>query len=144
MSRRISHHALLVALSLCGALPAQAADTPPATATVSWRDVPTSFAAESTVEAVRQATVAAQVQGRVIEVRVDAGDRVKQGEVLMRIDERESNQAVAGADASVAQAQAQLINARATWERTKNLFAQKFVSQAALDQAEATYRAAEA
>lgn len=144
MPRRISHHALLVTLSLCGAPSAHAAEAPPATAAVAWREVPTSFAAESTVEAVRQATVAAQVQGRVIEVRVDAGDRVKQGDVLMRIDERESSQAVAGADAGVAQAQAQLANARATWERTKNLFAQKFVSQAALDQAEATYRAAEA
>ena len=44
----------------------------------------------------------------------------------------------------MAQAQAQLSNARATYERTKNLFAQKFVSQSALDQAEAGYRAAEA
>lgn len=126
------------------ALPALAVDAPLATATVGWREVPTSFAAEATVEALHQATVAAQVQGRVMEVRVDAGDRVKQGDLLMRIDERESSQAVAGADANVAQAQAQLANARATYERTKNLFAQKFVSQSALDQAEAGYRAAEA
>lgn len=134
----------LSATVICTALPALAADAPLATATVGWREVPTSFAAEATVEALRQATIAAQVQGRVMEVRVDAGDRVKQGDLLMRIDERESNQAVAGAEANVAQAQAQLSNARATYERTKNLFAQKFVSQSALDQAEAGYRAAEA
>lgn len=125
-------------------LSAFAADAPPASAVVAWREVPTAFAAEATVEALRQATVAAQVQGRVVEVRVDAGDRVRQGDLLMRIDERESNQAVAGAEANVAQAQAQLANARATYERTRNLFAQKFVSRSALDQAEAAYRAAEA
>ena len=96
------------------------------------------------MEAVKQATVAAQVQGRVVEVRVDAGDRVKQGDVLMRIDERQAAQGVAGAEAQVAQSQANLANARAAYERTKNLFAQKFVSQAALDQAAAAYRSAEA
>jgi len=115
-----------------------------ATATVQFREVDLSYPAEAVVEAVKQATVAAQVQGRVVEVRVDVGDRVKQGEVLMRIDEREASQGVAGAEAQVAQSQANLANARATYERTKNLFAQKFVSQAALHQAAATYRAAAA
>ena len=143
----LRHHVLklvVAASAFAAGLSALAADAPLSSATVAWREVPTSFATEATVEALRQATVAAQVQGRVVEVRVDAGDRVKQGDLLMRIDERESNQAVAGAEASVAQAQAQLANARATYERTKNLFAQKFVSQSALDQAEAGYRAAEA
>ena len=36
-----------------------------------------SHASEATIEAVRQATVAAQVQGRVLEARVDAGARVR-------------------------------------------------------------------
>lgn len=115
-----------------------------ATATVQLRDVDLSYPAEGVVEAAKQATVAAQVQGRVVEVRVDAGDHVKQGDVLMRIDERQASQSVAGADAQVAQSQANLANARATYERSKNLFAQKFVSQAALDQAAAAYRSAEA
>ena len=144
MLRHIVLKLALSATAICMALPVLAVDAPLATATVGWREVPTSFAAEATVEALRQATVAAQVQGRVVEVRVNAGDRVKQGDLLMRIDERESNQAVAGADANVAQAQALLANARATYERTKNLFAQKFVSQSALDQAESGYRAADA
>jgi RND family efflux transporter MFP subunit len=144
MFRHIILKLVVSASVVAAALPVPAADAPPDSATVAWREVPTSFAAEATVEALRQATVAAQVQGRVVEVRVDAGDRVRQGDLLMRIDERESNQAVAGAEANVAQAQAQLANARATYERTKNLFAQKFVSQSALDQAQAAYRAADA
>jgi RND family efflux transporter MFP subunit len=115
-----------------------------ATAKVELREVELTYPTEALVEAVRQATVAAQVQGRVVEVRADAGDRVRQGEVLMRIDEREAAQAEAGADAQLAQAQANLANAKATYERTRNLLAQKFVSQAALDQAESAWRAAEA
>jgi RND family efflux transporter MFP subunit len=79
--------------------------------------------------------VAAQIAGRVLEVRVDAGQRVKQGELLMRIDAREA----AGSDAS---ARATLAQAAAAYERAKNLHAQKFISQAALDQAAAVYEAA--
>jgi RND family efflux transporter MFP subunit len=101
------------------------------------REVDLSYAAEAVVEAVRQATVAAQVQGRVVEVRVDAGAQVTQGQPLMRIDAREAGE-------NAAAAQAQLVQAKAQYERTRNLVAQKFMSQAALDQAEAAYKAAQA
>ncbi|MBI5901440.1 MAG: efflux RND transporter periplasmic adaptor subunit [Rhodocyclales bacterium] len=134
---------LLSALaSLAGLVPASfsvAADivTPaPANVVVQLREVDLAFPVEATVEAVRQATVAAQVPGRVLDVRVDAGQRVRQGELLMRVDAREA----AGSDAA---AKASLAQARAAFERTKNLHAQKFVSKAALDQAEAAYKAAE-
>ena len=132
-------------IGVCWLAPwAHGATPPEAVATVEYRDVDLTYPAEALVEAVSQATVAAQVQGRVIQVRVDAGDRVKRGDLLMRIDEREASQAVAGSEAQVAQAQAQLTNARSTFERTRNLYAQKFVSSAALDQAEASYKAAQA
>lgn len=101
------------------------------------REVSVTYPAEAVVEATRQTTVAAQLQGRVIDVRVDAGQSVRKGEVLMRIDARE---AVEGSTA----AQAQLAQAKANYERTKHLFAQKFVSAAALDKAEADLKAAQA
>ena len=100
-------------------------------------EVALTYPAEAVVEAVRQATVAAQVQGRVIDVRADAGQRVQKGQLLMRIDAREAAEGAAGA-------QAQLIQARANYERTRNLHAQKFVSAAALDKAEADLKAAQA
>jgi RND family efflux transporter MFP subunit len=101
------------------------------------REIDLTYPAEAVVEAVRQATVAAQVQGRVVEVRVDAGAEVKQGQPLMRIDAREASEGAAAA-------QAQLVQAKAHYERTRNLVAQKFMSHAALDQAEAAYKAAQA
>ncbi len=103
-----------------------------------------SHASEATIEAVRQATVAAQVQGRVLEARADAGARVRQGDVLMRIDTREADQAVAAAAANVAAAQARLVDARAALERTRSLRARNFVSAAALDQDQAAFDAARA
>jgi len=104
---------------------------------VQLREVDRSVVAEATVEAVRQATVAAQVNGRVFEVRVDAGSRVKAGEVLMSIDSREAAE-------NAAAAQAQLIQAKAQYERTRSLVEKKFVSAAAMDKAEADYKAAKA
>jgi RND family efflux transporter MFP subunit len=107
------------------------------TVIVEAREVEISYPAEAVVEAVHQATVAAQVAGRVVDARADAGQRVKQGELLMRIDAREAAE-------NSASTQAQLVQAKASFERTKNLLARKFVSQAALDKAEADYLAAKA
>lgn len=104
-------------------------------ATVGLREVDLTYPAEAVVEAVRQATLAAQVSGRVIEARFDAGARFKAGDMLMRLDAREAAQGLAAAEA-------QLANAKAQRERTRSLFAQKFISQAALDKAEADYKTA--
>ena len=123
--------AFLAALMLAG--PAFADNS----VVVQARDVDVAYPAEAVVEAVRQATVAAQVAGRVVEVRADAGQRVRQGELLMRIDAREQAE-------NSASAQAQFVQAKANYERTKELVAKKFVSQSALDKAQADYLAAKA
>jgi RND family efflux transporter MFP subunit len=110
---------------------------PAATRVVELRDVPLSLPAEAVLEATRQATVATQVSGRIVEVKAEAGQRVQSGQLLMRVDAREAAE-------SVAAARAQLIQAEANFQRTQNLFKQKFVSQAALDQAEAALKSARA
>lgn len=135
---------LLILLgTLLIALPVRAA-LPFAVAPVQYRDVDQTYAAEAVVEAVNQATVSAQITGRIVEVAFDVGDVVKKGQVLVRIDESEVRQAVAGGEAQVAQAQANLQNARLAYERSKQLLAQKFVSQAAVDKAQTDFKAAEA
>lgn len=96
-----------------------------------------SFPAESLVEAVQQSTVGAQIAGRVLEVKADAGQSVKKGDLLMRLDAREASEAARGAEALY-------INAKANYERSKNLKEQKFLSQAALDKARADLDAAAA
>lgn len=119
-------------LALLAALPAFAQ-----THTVALREVPLTLPAEAVLEATKQAVVATQVAGRIVEVRVEAGQAVKAGQVLMRIDAREAAE-------NVAAARAQLAQAEAHFQRTQNLFRQKFVSQAALDAAEAQLKAARA
>lgn len=100
--------------------------------------------AEATLEAVNQVTVAAQVAGRIVDLQVDAGDAVRQGQLLLRIDAAAAEQAVASAEAGVAQAQADLANARSEFDRARSLLARGFVSQSAVDQARAAFEAADA
>jgi RND family efflux transporter MFP subunit len=111
-------------------------------ATVALREVDDFYAADAVIEAVRQATVSAQIPGTVTQFYVDAGDRVKRGQLLARIDTRATDAQVAAGSASVAQAEAALAQAKVNYERTQALIEQSFVSRAALDKAEADYKAA--
>ncbi len=128
---------------LVAAAAAQAAE-PLAVAPVQYREVAQTYSAEGVVEATRQSTVSAQIAGRVKEINFDVGDSVKKGQVILRIDEREAAQALAGSQAQVMQAQAALHNAKSNYERARQMFEQKFISQAALDKAEADYKVAQA
>ena len=115
-----------------------------AVAPVQYREVEQTYSVEGLVEATRQSTVSAQISGRIKEINFDVGDRVNKGQVILRIDERETAQALAGSNAQVLQAQATLQNTKITYERAKQLFEQKFISQSALDKAQADYQVARA
>lgn len=99
---------------------------------------------DGVIQAVRQSTVAAQVPGNITALLVKAGDSVKAGQALARIDDRDTQAALTRSQADVAQADAQLTNARQQWERSQALRAQGFISAAALDSAQAQWRAAQA
>lgn len=115
-----------------------------AVAKADYREVAQTYSVEGVVEAVRQSTVSAQISGRVKEINFDVGDTVKKGQVLLRIDERETEQALIGSQAQVMQARAALTQAKANYERSVQLFEQKYISQAALDKAKADYDMAQA
>jgi RND family efflux transporter MFP subunit len=137
---------LAAALAGCGkeAPPAARAPAPAlAAAPVELREVELTRSAEAVVEAVRQSTVSSQIAGRIVDLRFDVGDRVKKGDVIARIDERAATQALAQSEAQVRAAEASLANSRAQYERSRQLFAQKFISQAALDKAQAEFKSAE-
>lgn len=104
----------------------------------------TSFELDGSIQPVRQATVASQVGGNVLQLAVKAGDRVKAGQLIARVDSRETSAALQRSDAGLAQAQAEATNARLNAERTRDLRAKGFVSQSALDIAENQWRAAQA
>jgi RND family efflux transporter MFP subunit len=120
------------------------AQAPAAAHSVVYREVPDVISAEGMVEAVRQSTLAAQIQGQIVEIKVQVGDSVKAGQVLARIDPRAAEQVVSGSQSQLAEAQAGLTNAMRAYERNKQLFAQNFISKAGLDQAVLDFKAAQA
>ncbi len=138
-------------ISLIGALlaAAPAHATEPAaiqvpTLTVEASRDAASLSLDGTLEPQRQAVLAAQAAGSVQQLTVRAGDRVRAGQVIARIDARSAEAGVAQSEAGVVQADANLRNARTQLERTRELRAQGYISQAALDAAENQFRAAEA
>jgi RND family efflux transporter MFP subunit len=130
---------------------AEAGTSPPAD---SSQRVPTALAHEAdtafgltldgVIQPIRQATVSVQVAGNVLALNVKAGDRVKAGQALARVDERDLQAGLQRTEAGVAQAEAEFRNARMQHDRNRELRAQGFVSQAALDVSETQMRAAQA
>ena len=69
----------------------------------------------------RQAHLRAETAGRVVSVSVEPGQRVEEGEVLLRLDVGRTESSVQAAQASVAQSRARLQQAKRELERTKTL-----------------------
>lgn len=103
---------------------------------------PLSF--DGVVESVRQTVVAAQVSGAVLALEARAGDRVRSGQVLMRLDARAADQIALAGQAQVLAARATLDAAERDAARQRQLFEQGFISRAGLDRAEAAWRSAQA
>lgn len=142
--RRTAAVALLASsmAAFCGSALAASGAVP--TVTVHSSAADSDYVLDGVVQAVHQSTVAAQASGRITRFAVKAGDRVRAGQVLVSIDDREAQVGVQHAQAQVNQAEAELRNAQAQLERTRNLQGQGFVSRAALDMADTQYQAAQA
>lgn len=137
--------ALAAALALGASVPgraAPAAELPVLTVQAAATAQASSY--DGQVEALRQSVVAAQVPGRVLELNVHAGDTVRAGQVLLRIDAQAAEQSAAASGAQVAAARAQLDVASTELARKRQLAQKSYISQAALEQAESQVRAAQA
>lgn len=119
---------------------------------------PSIYEATGTVRARTSATIAAKWMGYVREVKVQVGDRVRAGQLLVALDAREldagANHAVAvreevrngipEADSAVAAAKANLDLVQATFQRMNELYEKKSISDQEFDEASAKRKAAQA
>ena len=140
--------AYLLGLAMIAGFLGPAAGSAPAsglaTAVVQSPGAGESASFDGVVEAVRQTVMSAQVSGAVVAIDVKVGDVVKAGQVLARIDARAAEQNVAASDALVLSARATLDVATKEFDRQKLLFEKKYTSQAALERAEAQFKATQA
>jgi RND family efflux transporter MFP subunit len=142
LQRRAQPLALAAALACLPLAPASAAGLAAVPAQASAGRAQSAF--DGVVEAVRQTVVAAQVPGAVVQLDVKVGDRVKAGQVLLRLDARAADQGAAASDAQVQAARASLDLAGKDFERQRQLFQQNFISRASLERAESEFKATQA
>jgi membrane fusion protein, multidrug efflux system len=121
--------------------PAAATARPPSVAVnaaaATRADVPVYASGLGTVQAVATVAIRSQVDGKIDQVLFSEGQRVKKGDVLIKIDPRLYQAALDQAKAKKAQDQAQLISAQKDLDRFSTLVEKSFASQQNVDQQQA-------
>jgi HlyD family secretion protein len=117
--------------------------TPVTTLTLAAQPVQRSVVATGRVEAIRESVLGSTVTARVVATPVKQGAHVAAGATLLLLESDELLALRAQAEAQLRDADSQLSEARRQWQRQQALFAQGFISQAALDAARRTLDAAE-
>ncbi len=126
------------------------------TEVVHLESAPLLYQAEGAIRSANTAILVAQVGGTVREIRVQAGDHVKRGQLLAVLDDRSARAQVQGAEAGVNEAiqgeaeveqalkaaTAERKFAEATFNRYKELLAKNSLSRQEYDGAEARYQGA--
>lgn len=138
---------MLVALTACGN--GEPAATPPRPVLVARADAAagplpvalTAFAGE--IRAREETTLSFRVGGKLARRFVDAGDRVRKGDVLAELDPEDLRLQSDGFEAQFVAAEAQLARTRADHARFAALAKDQLVSRSSLDQQTAALRAAE-
>jgi HlyD family secretion protein len=108
----------------CMGQPAKPTPTPQA------QVLPAVISASGKLLPVRWANLAFQSGGRVVEVMVQAGDKVEAGQILVRLDDADAKLALAQANAALKSAQAQLAQIKAGPRPTELASAEQGVKQA--------------
>jgi multidrug efflux system membrane fusion protein len=98
------------------------------------------FAGE--IRAKEESPLAFRIGGQIVRRTVDAGDRVKRGDVLAELDPGDTRPQVASAQAQVAAAEAELARASADRRRYAALAKDQLVSRSTAEAQDATYAAA--
>jgi len=103
------------------------------------------------VVADRKSAVASKVTGRLVFLGVEEGSRVKEGQIIARLENKDAAAArdraaqnVTVAQYNLEQSQAELTNATLDFDRKKQLVEKGTIARSAFDAAEARYRSARA
>jgi len=105
-------------------------------AVVTQRDVAVRLTANGTVSTQQTVELRPQISATVRVVHIKEGQSVRKGERLFTLDARTEEANLSRTEAQFSKARADLVNAERNLERQRELFRQKFISQAALDAAQ--------
>jgi membrane fusion protein (multidrug efflux system) len=134
------------AVGCTGTAPAAIEAPPPPVhaATIEPEAVTPTSMATAEILANRQSNMRSETAGRVVDVLIEAGDRVEEGQVLLRLDVGRPASATQAANAAVAQSEARLTQAERELGRTKKLVQTGGLPEQRLDDAQDAVRLASA
>lgn len=116
--------------------PTEAATVQIVSTVVTQSDVPVRLTANGTVSAKQTVEVRPQISATIKAVHIKEGQFVHKGDRLFTLDARTQNANLSKAKAQLTKSRADLANAVRNLKRQRDLFQQKFISQAALDVAQ--------
>ncbi len=96
---------------------------------VSTRDIVVSASASGVIEPIRIVEVKSKASGEIFEMRVETGDAVEAGALLVRVDPRIPQNALRQARADLDVAQASLENARSQLRRSEELYKTQSITE---------------
>ncbi|MFB3894211.1 MAG: efflux RND transporter periplasmic adaptor subunit [Phycisphaerae bacterium] len=111
---------------------------------VKYVEIPLQEAVPGTIRPVLESYVASKVMERVIEVNVIAGQEVKKGQVLVRLDRKLLETRLEQAKAALAAAKASRDDAKLNLDRMQQAFGRGVATQTELDGAKARFEVADA
>ena len=97
-----------------------------------------------TVTTPRYASLSTSVEGLIEALHVDIGDQVKQGDVLVSLDDELAQLELQGARAAVREAEEELADAQRRYREAQRLIQQNNISQSVYDEREAAVRISQA
>lgn len=100
--------------------------------------------APATVLGKNETRISAEASARIVTIAVDSGDAVRAGQVLVQLDAKDAELALARAEAGLAQSAAHLAQAEAQMARARSLHERNFISAEALTLRETELAAARA
>src|SRR5437867_6181136 len=110
-----------------------ASDPHPATAVVETRDIHFSVSAAGEIGPAEQVSVRPEINGKILTLPVDIGDRVKKDSVLFTLDDQDLQTERSSKLIEIEAAKLQLEKAKRDYERSKQLYADKLISQELFD-----------
>lgn len=118
--------------------------TPGHTVQVESRQVDEMLSWPGTVKSRTVANIAPKTTARIVDIKVNAGDKVKKGDVIARLDERDVKAQAGAAAAALASANAQASRALADERRTRGLYDKEAATRESFDAAVARAKEAQA
>lgn len=122
---------------------ARASTPPPAipvgVATVKQGNFDVYLTGLGSVQAFNTVSLKTRIDGQIMQVNFREGQEVKAGELLILIDPRPYEVALAQAEANLKKDEAQLVNAKAQYERNRVLYEQGVIAKQDLDTLEASF-----